>query len=153
MVTMSYVDFIDCYQNNDTISLIGKIDTNILRINKIESLFYAFPLIERMVLEIFKLVPGTDVEQYEQGTMKTIMSIIDYNSSYNILPQGIISMIERYFGKEGARNKLFHIKDEKQIIKVSYEEINILILELLKILKDRLKEVNNFEFKNVEHLK
>ena len=69
MVKFTYLDLIRAIQNNDTIQLIGEIDIDLLNSNKVESLNYSFPLIERMILEIYKLVPESDVEHYEQGIM------------------------------------------------------------------------------------
>lgn len=153
MDKMSYTDFIKCYQNDDTIKTVGTIDVEFLKSNKVESLYYSFPLIERMVLEIYKLVPETDVEHLDQGVMKTIMSIIEGNREYNILPIYIIKIIEKYFGDTGERNKLFHIREETINIEVSFREINFLIMKLLKILKDKLNDIDKIEFRNVVHLK
>ena len=79
MDKLSYTDFIKIYEDMETINLIGKIDTEFLNENRIECLYYIFPLIERIVLEIYKLVPEADVEHFEQGTMRTIKSMIDNN--------------------------------------------------------------------------
>ena len=91
MGKFTYLDFIRAIQNNDTIQLIGKIDINLLKSNKVESLNYSFPLIERMILEIYKLVPESDVEHYEQGIMKTPISIIDNN--VEVLPENTVKSI------------------------------------------------------------
>ena len=50
MVKFTYLDFIKAIQNNDTIKLIGDIDVDLLRLNKLERLNYSFPLIESMIL-------------------------------------------------------------------------------------------------------
>lgn len=153
MNQMSYTDFINCYQNEDTIKVIGKIDTDILKSNKIESLFYGFPLIEKIILEIYKLEPEASVEQNNQGIMRTINSIIEENKELNVLPLYITKLIEKYFRESGLRNQIFHINCRKRYIKVDFNEINFLIMKIFKILKDKLGKFDKFEFKNIDYLK
>lgn len=150
MVKFTYLDFIKAIQNNDTIKLIGDIDVDLLRLNKIESLNYSFPLIERMILEIYKLVPESDVEHYEQGVMKTPISIIDNN--IEVLPENTVNIIKRIYGDDGIRNKLFHVKSEVIHIEVSFEEINYLIMQLLSILRDKINENKGFAIKDITYL-
>lgn len=150
MVKFTYLDFIKAIQNNDTIKLIGDIDVDLLRLNKIESLNYSFPLIERMILEIYKLVPESDVEHYEQGVMKTPISIIDNN--IEVLPENIVNIIKRIYGDDGIRNKLFHVKSEVINIEVSFEETNYLIMQLLSILRDKINENKGFAIKDIAYL-
>lgn len=150
MVRLTYLDFIKKIQNSDTINLIGDIDVDLLKLNKIESLNYSFPLIERMILEIYKLVPESDVEHYEQGIMKTPISIIDNN--IEVLPENTINIIKRIYGDDGIRNKLFHVKSEVINIEVSFEEINYLIMQLLSILRDKINENKGFTIKDIAYL-
>lgn len=150
MVKFTYLDFIKAIQNNDTIKLIGDIDVDLLRLNKIESLNYSFPLIERMILEIYKLVPESDVEHYEQGVMKTPISIIDNN--IEVLPENTVNIIKRIYGDDGIRNKLFYVKSEVINIEVSFEETNYLIMQLLSILRDKINENKGFAIKDIAYL-
>lgn len=76
MDRLKYLDSIKENQNEKTINLVGDIDIDLLNNQIVETLYYAFPLIERLILEIYKQIPDADVEQYEQGTSKTILSII-----------------------------------------------------------------------------
>ena len=150
MVKFTYLDFVRAIQNNDTIQLLGKIDIDLLKSNKVESLNYSFPLIERMILEIYKLVPESDVEHYEQEIMKTPISIIDNN--VEVLPENTINTIKRIYGDDGIRNKLFHVKSEIVSIEVSFEEINYLIMQLLSILRDKINENKGFIIKDIAYL-
>lgn len=150
MVKFTYLDLIRAIQNNDTIQLIGEIDIDLLNSNKVESLYYSFPLIERMVLEIYKLVPESDVEHYEQGIMKTPISIIDNN--VKVLPENTVNIIKQIYGDYGIRNKLFHVKSEFINIEVSFEEINYLIMQLLSILRDKINENNGFTINDIAYL-
>lgn len=152
MDKFKYIDLIKAVQNEETIKLVGEIDVNLLKSQKLESLYYSFPLIERLVLEIYKLVPYADIECYTQGVMKTINSIIDTNSN-DVLPENTINIIKKYFKDDGLRNKLFHNKDGSIKIKISFNEINFLIMQLLSILKQKLLENNDFDFKDIELFK
>lgn len=152
MDKLSYIDFINLYQNEETICLIGKIDTQFLETRAIECLYYAFPLIERMVLEIFKLIPESDIEHVEQGIMKTVIAIIEANKEFDILPKYIIKLIYKYFDGDCIRNELYHAKETKFEVEVSFLEINFLIMKLLKILKLKIKECNNYKIKPISLL-
>lgn len=150
MGKFTYLDFVKVIQNDDTIKLIGKIDIDFLKSNKVETLNYSFPLIERMILEIHKLVPESDVEHYEQGIMKTPISIIDNN--FEVLPESTIIIIKKLYGDDGIRNKLFHVKSEIVDIEVSFSEINYLIMQLLSILRDKVNENKGFVIKDISYL-
>ena len=151
MAKFTYTDLIKAIQDKSTIKVIGQIDIKLLNSGNEKSLYYSFPLIERMILEIYKLIPESDVEQYQQGIMKTMISIIKSNDK--ILPEKSLEMIKYYYGGENClRNKLFHPKTKSITIKINFNEINYLIMQLLSILKDNLKENNVYEFKDIKHL-
>ena len=81
MDRFTFAQCIKSEQNEDTVKLIGEIDTEMLnRRDLIERLYYALPLVERMILEIFKLVPESDIEYYQQGIMRTPIEIIENNN-------------------------------------------------------------------------
>jgi len=147
-----HIAFIKYFENEETERVIGQIDIDMLYKEKVECLYYIFPLIEKMILEIFKLVPESDVEYIEQGIMKTPISIIENNNSYNILPSHIIDIIKKYFKENGARNKIFHIGDGEVTVNVSFDELLYLIANLLIILKNKLEEYTNFLFKDIKML-
>ena len=149
-IRITYIDLIKAIQSEETIKLIGEVDLKLLNSQTVESLYYSFPLIERLVLEIYKLIPDADIEQYNQGIMRPIVSIIDGNSD-NILPENIVKIIKKYFDDDGARNQLFHNKVGIINIKVSFDEINFAIMQLLSILKSKISENSDFNFENIEY--
>lgn len=152
MDKLLYTDFIKIYQNEDTIRLIGKIDIDFLRSECLESLFYIFPLVERIILEIYKMNPESDVEVYEQGTMRTINSVIEFNKNLNVLPKYIEKIIEKYYGDNGIRNELFHITEEIIELKINFKELEFLIMKLMLILKNRIKNCTNVELKYISYI-
>lgn len=152
MDRLKYLDSIKENQNEKTINLVGDIDIDLLNNQIVETLYYAFPLIERLILELYKQIPDADVEQYEQGTSKTILSIIN-NNKVNIIPEYVKELIFKYYdGDDSLRNQLFHPKEGVVNIKVSFEETNYIIMQLLSILKNLLKENDSYNFKEIEYL-
>ena len=150
-----FSDSIKNKQNDKTINLIGKIDIPVLDSNKIESVYYSFPLIERMVLEIYKLVPEADIEHYEQGTMRTILSIIEENDNYNnemIIPEVLVNLLKDIFGEDGPRNRMLHVREGSIEIKVSFQQINYIIMNLLEILKNMIERNEMYSFNKIEPL-
>lgn len=152
MDRLKYLDSIKENQNDKTINLVGNIDINLLNNQIVETLYYAFPLIERLILEIYKQIPDADVEQYEQGTSKTILSIIN-NNKVDVIPKYAKELIYKYYdGDDSLRNQLFHPKEDVVNIKVSFEEINYIIMQLLFVLKNLLKENDSYNFKEIGYL-
>ena len=140
MYKVNYEMIIKALENSETIKLIGKIDTDFIKKNNYDVLFYEFPLIERMVLEIYKLLPLSDVEGYQQGTMRTIMEILRKDSN-NYIPESIVKILEKYYADNGLRNRLLHVKNDIGIINIdqkelNFEEIKLVIAELVLILRE-----------------
>ena len=155
MDEFKFSNIIENKQNDKTISIIGKIDTDVLDSNKAESVYYSFPLIERMVLEIYKLVPESDIEHYDQGRMRTIIPVIEENNKNDgktIIPEEIVNLIQEIFKEDGPRNKILHVKNESDEITVIFQQINYIIMSLLEILKHLIEENDMYKFKKIEKL-
>lgn len=142
------------YQNSETEKIIGKIDIDLLTSGNLRLLNYAFPLIERIVIEIFKLIPDSHVEKYEQGILKTIIAVIDYNNKDNVIPKEIEEKIRLYFEGECLRNTLFHPNDEEYIdIKSDCnKDMYYIIVNLLIVLNELIKKYSDFDFKDIEYI-
>ena len=140
MYKTSYGMLIKAMENDDTRELIGPLDIDTIEQKSVESLYYTFPLIERMVLEIYKLLPLSNVEYYQQGIMRTVLDIIK-NDKNNYFPDYLVSLIDKYFREDGLRNKLFHVKDD--IGKITVErivdvlnDIQYMVMQLLSIMRN-----------------
>lgn len=143
MIRIKNSEFIKLFENDITISKVGKIDMNVINDNSIISLYYKFPLIERLILEIYKAIPRSNIEIYEQGTMKTINSIINSNKDILIIYPELKFMIDNYFSDDDSspRNILFHPNVKNRIsVTVNFEEINEIIARLLCLLKHVVEE-------------
>jgi len=145
---ITYIDMIKAIEDESTERIVGKIKTELLNIKAAENLYYIFPLIERMVLEIYKLVPGANIEQYEKRTMKTINSILNQNEELDVIPIELSKIIQNYYKDDGLRNKLFHVTPGKQVsFQINIDEINYIIMHLLSILK---KLDQNYKIENLK---
>lgn len=137
-------------KNKEIIKLLGNIDCEILNSNKAESLYYSLPLIERIILEIYKLVPESNIESIEQGIMRTPVKIIEANEQ--VLPKELLEKIKTIYQDNGLRNKIFHPTGDALEIKVDFCEINKIILQLLEILIQKLETVSIGSFKEISFL-
>lgn len=149
--TINYIEKIKELENENTISLVGNISIESLEIMDVDELLYIFPLIERIVIEIYKLVPGTIVEVNEQGTMNTIIQIIEKNS-IKVLPQDIEELIYYYYrdkdeNEKALRNLLFHVVEDVIPIKYNKDDIKYIVMKLLEILNAQIKK---FDIKNLK---
>ncbi len=148
MKKITFIDLIKAIEDESTERIIGKIKTELLNVRVAENLYYIFPLIERMVVEIYKLVPGANIEQYEKRVLKTINSILVLNKNLDIIPIELSRIIQDYFKSDGLRNKLFHINSNKQFtFQINIGEINYVIMHLLSILK---KLDQNYQITNLK---
>lgn len=155
MIKINNSSFIRLLENEITISKIGKIDMEVIRDESYYSLYYKFPLIERLVLEIYKSVPGTNIEKYEQGIMKTINSIIRNNHSFELIPDYLIEKINFYFNEkdDSPRNVVFHeFGTDNKKVAVNFNDINYIIANLLALLKHISIEYNLATLKKIDTL-
>ena len=157
MHKITYEMMINAMQNDDTKSLIGDIDLNAIKKNDVESLFYEFPLIERIVLEIYKLLPLSDVEHYNQGTMRTILEILRKDPN-NYFPEQLIKVLQKYYGDFGLRNKLFHITDDIGNVTINrneldFQELKFSIMQLMSILRNTYGKYSIDKIGNIKTLK
>ncbi len=154
MIKIKNRDFIKLFESDISISKIGKIDMLVIDDTSFDSLYYKFPLIERLVLEIYKAIPGTNIEMYRQGTMKTLNSIINSNKINVILPD-LHEMINKYFyeSNNSPRNTIFHPSENTSIkVEVNFEEINCIIAKLLALLNHISKEYSLATLNKIEKL-
>ena len=147
-----YIAFIKLHQISSVTKIIGEIDIDLLKEETIESLYYVFPLIERIVLEIFKLVPGADIEHLEQGIMKTPMSIVERNNAIETIPSYILELIEKYYKDDGLRNIILHPDYQTEEISINFTEIIFLLSKILSILKNKVLHTSSETFDDIDYL-
>lgn len=155
MIRIKNSEFIKSFENNITIKRIGKIDLEAIKDDSFYSLYYKFPLIERIILEIYKAIPETNIEMYEQGTMKTVNSIINNNPDIDILLPDLKQSISYYFSEDynAPRNMIFHPAFEDTIsVTVNFEEINYIIASLLGLLNHVCTQYGISSLNKLEHI-
>ncbi len=153
MYCKNYRERIEKILSKSLKDIIGDLDIEEILKEDIESLFYIFPLIERIVLEICKFYPEIDIEEHKQGFMRTLNSILTLNLDM-VLPQDILLNLNKYFARDGLRNKLFHANGEN-VIEIDTKEINEiveLLVQLIEILDVNLKKMNKSNFEFIEYL-
>ncbi len=149
------IELIKENENQNTISAIGKIDFKSLEKMDINDLLYIFPLIERMVIEVYKLIPGAIVEVNSQGTIKTITQIIKDNEAIGIkkISEEVRKIVFFYYDDiNSLRNILFHPKKETITIQYNKNDILFVIQSLLKTLNDMSKLYDIKILKKIEKL-
>ena len=62
VISIKNSEFIKVFEDDVTIKKIGKIDLETIKDDSFYSLYYKFPLIERIILEIYKAIPGANIE-------------------------------------------------------------------------------------------
>ncbi len=157
MSKIKYINIINGLQSDYTRSHIGDIDISSIDRKDIRSLYYLFPLMERMVLEIYKSIPLSDVEQYKQGTMRTLNEIINKDLK-NYLPSIVKEKLLDYYKQDGIRNTLLHVKDDSGMVniehyKLKFEDIEYILAELVLSLNKTANIKNKYSFGRVKYLK
>lgn len=152
---INYVKTIENLQDEDTIDIIGNIDVKSVELMTTDDLLYVFPLIERIVIEIYKFTLGASIEDNVQGKRRTICAVIEKNETNGIciLIPNLLEEIDFYFkGEIALRNILFHPKSSEYSVEYNPRRIQRLLLNVLIILKYKIKKYNFSDLKEIEEL-
>lgn len=125
---------------------IGLIDFKALDNNNFEVLYYLFPLIERIFIDILKYSIISDIEIYSQGTFRTLESALKKRENLNCFDSETIEVLNTFYCKQGLRNKLFHYRGQTIMISgLDIKAIKLLGLKLLKQYKKTLENATDFK--------
>lgn len=136
-------------ENEETQLLFGKIDVDHICKCSLASLYYLFPLIERIIIEIFNMIPESNVEVLNQGTYKSVNEILDCNE--NVLDEWATLQLKEYYANDGARNTIFHNKNFFNI-SFDFEQIGKLLIYLLEKYLKMAENLNNYRFISIEEV-
>ena len=106
---------IEKYYLPEMITSIGIIDLEQLESREIESLYYLFPLVEKIIIEILKYKEDANIEFYSQGTYRTLNSIFTMEENKKYFNENLINLIKEYYGENGLRNQILHFRGYIQI--------------------------------------
>lgn len=132
------------YYNKKIDSILGELDIETIYRDELESLYYIFPLMEKIVVT---LASNYDIECYQQGTIRTVNSIMKNNNE--IFDTETTQLINKYFDENGLRNTILH-PTKKHDVTVQMKEVQHLLSLLLKKLTNDwsiqdIKDIELFE--------
>lgn len=127
----------------------------ILGYQNIEVLYYLFPLIEKTVVDYLKLEPEANIEIFEQGTYRTLNSIVQDPKNRELLGHKVAEKIVKYYDTNGLRNKFLHYSEDcpNNIDKSILDEINELYIETSSMLNSSMNRIERISNKKIEHIK
>ena len=115
-------------------------------------LFYMFPLIERLVVEILDITSLVNVETKNQGTIRTINSMLQDKETEKIFGKELHDNLKKYFADDGLRNQLMHYVPETDKIGANVSEIKAMALMLAEMYEKELKEADSVVIKKIEKI-
>ena len=153
----NYSLLINLVESHKTIEIIGKIDVKTTLKRDLDGLLYMFPLIERIVLEIFKENPLSDIEQFKQGTMRTIKEIVEKDCNKTIEDE-VKKKIYKYYDENGLRNMIFHARtfgeSNNTIIQDNiFDEVQYLLVQVLSKLSRIIDDYDVSAIGNIKKLR
>ncbi len=112
-------------------NIIGEIDIYYWGLNSFETLYYFYPLMERLIINILSIEGREKIEIQDSQRMKTLNEILKDNV---IISNYVTDKLKFIYKEEGNRNKLLHgeiFKNNIYLIKHVYEVrwITLLLME------------------------
>lgn len=150
-----YKVILNMYLTEEIQRNIGNVDAEMFCNDKVDILYYFFPLIEKIVLEILKMYNYTDIEHYEQGMYRTLYSIIQKEQNRIVFSSEVLEGLEHYYKDNGLRNLMMHYSDKLPNLKVKISElINVknLFCYLLIMYNKVLDQIENQSDVKIEYL-
>lgn len=122
------IKFIDEFNSDNT--NIGEVDYYFWLMKSYEALYYFYPLIERLLINIIAIESRGRIEVGNQERLKTANSVLSTNIIVN---ENITNKLRNIFGEEGPRNSLLHGYAFKNDTKLARHliEVKCLTLELM----------------------
>ena len=106
-------------------------------------LYYLFPVIEKVLLEILKCYPFASPEIKNQGSYRPMNSLLNDDFIVELemhLPSEMVRFLKDVYGNNGLRDKLFH--GETWIFCGDYKEVIKNMLASLETLLDLYKDIS-----------
>ncbi|WOO87749.1 hypothetical protein RZE82_02130 [Mollicutes bacterium LVI A0039] len=122
------INFINEFNSEST--NIGEVDYYFWLMKSYEALYYFYPLLERLLINIVALESRWTIEVDSQRRLKTANSVLNDNIIVN---EKVTNKLKKIFGENGPRNLLLHGNAFKNDENLSRHliEVKCLTLELM----------------------
>ena len=149
---MLYDDFFQKEHSKELMNILHEDTRKLFESDNIAVLFYMFPLIERLVVEILDITSLVNVETKNQGTIRTINSMLQDKETEKIFGKELHDNLKKYFADDGLRNQLMHYVPETDKIGANVSEIKAMALMLAEMYEKELKEADSVVIKKIEKI-
>ncbi len=149
---MLYDDFFQKEHSKELMNILHEDTRKLFESDNMAVLFYMFPLIERLVVEILDITSLVNVETKNQGTIRTINSMLQDKETEKIFGKELHDNLKKYFADDGLRNQLMHYVPETDKIGANVSEIKAMALMLAEMYEKELKEADSVVIKKIEKI-
>lgn len=148
-------DFFQRKHSKELMNILHEDTRKLFESDNMAVLFYMFPLIERLVVEILDITSLVNVETKNQGTIRTINSMLQDKETEKIFGKELHDNLKKYFADDGLRNQLMHYVPETDKIGANVseiKEIKAMALMLAEMYEKELKEADSVIIKKIEKI-
>ena len=149
---MLYDDFFQKEHSKELMNILHEDTRKLFESDNMAVLFYMFPLIERLVVEILDITSLVNVETKNQGTIRAINSMLQDKETEKIFGKELHDNLKKYFADDGLRNQLMHYVPETDKIGANVSEIKAMALMLAEMYEKELKEADSVVIKKIEKI-
>ncbi|RHM62801.1 hypothetical protein [Coprobacillus sp. AF33-1AC] len=153
---MFYDDFFQKCHTKELDNFIHEDDILLFKSNNIAVLYYFFPLIERLAIELLDLTSLVNIEHKDQGTIRTVNSLLHQEKTKEILGNSLIKKLEKYFKDDGIRNKIMHYNNDINKIQIDKEDMQIIkyiTIQLASLYEEELKKIDSIKIERIDLIK
>lgn len=148
-------DFFQRKHSKELMNILHKNTRKLFESDNMAVLFYIFPLIERLVVEILDITSLINVETKNQGTIRTINSMLQDKETKKIFGKELYDNLKKYFADDGLRNQLMHYNPKVNKISANISdirEIKEMAINLAQLYETKLEETDAVLIKKLEKI-
>lgn len=148
-------DFFQRKHSKEMMNILHEDTRKLFESDNMAVLFYMFPLIERLVVEILDITSLINVETKNQGTIRTINSMLQDKETKKIFGKELYDNLKKYFADDGLRNQLMHYNPKVNKISANISdirEIKEVAINLAQLYETKLEETDAVLIKKLEKI-
>ena len=148
-------DFFQRKHSKELMNILHEDTRKLFESDNMAVLFYMFPLIERLVVEILDITSLINVETKNQGTIRTINSMLQDKETKKIFGKELYDNLKKYFADDGLRNQLMHYNPKVNKISANISdirEIKEVAINLAQLYETKLEETDAVLIKKLEKI-